>query len=418
MDMHFFRDDYPAVDKAKVPLAPYYDEQYYQLERENVFKGQWLFVGHENEIPTVGDYLVKDIKVLGSSVVVMRGKDGKLSAFHNVCKHRGNRLLAVGRGHVELGFACSFHGWTYGLKGELAYVPDEKFFYGLDKAKDSLKAFSCDIWKGFVFINSDPSPKLSLSQFIGSEMNAQVGDFPFGAHELAATYTVELQANWKYTAEAFQEAYHIIAVHPNSVADKGTVSRWEAERTAALRGDSVKDLDSQEQAHHLGSVRLWERHRSMSTLGKPKSDAKLPPAIEMFSRLGAKPLAACKTGLNAQKSPSWGADIHFFFPNTEMLMVSPTWYAALSFWPVAAERSVLELSFYRQPPRTAGELLAMEFLEANFRDVIREDVAALEPAQAMFKSGGVDALWLSDQEIMARHSFEVVDRHVREARNK
>lgn len=419
--MHFFRSDYPAMGKDTVPLAPYYDEDYYQRERESVFKGQWLFMGREEEVSKVGDYLVKDIKVIDSSVIVLRGKDDKLRAFHNSCQHRANRLLMPGHGHVDLGFACGFHGWTYGLEGDLLYVPDENCFHGLEKAKNGLKPLACDTWKGFIFINTDPAPSVSLLEFIGVEMDEQVGEFPFNTHELAASYRAELQVNWKYLAEAFQEAYHVVAVHPNTVADKVTVSRWEMERQAALRGEPSPNIPPDPQPpHFFSSVRLWERHRSMSLFGKPESkkENKLPPAINLFSRLAAAPLIHPKTGLNPEKNPSWGADLQFFFPNTELLMVSPTWYAAITFWPLAANSTLFELGFYRQPPRNAGELLAMESIEANFRDVIREDVAALEPAQAMLRSGGVDSLWLSDQEIPARHSFETVDRHVRGVNSK
>ena len=412
--MREFRLDYPEVGTGTVPLSPYYDEGYFQLERERVFRGQWLFVGREEEMPEAGDYLVKDLKVMDSSVLVLRGDDGKLRAFHNSCLHRGNRLLTSGHGHADLGFACGFHGWTYDCQGRLAYVPDEICFYGLDRAKLGLSALACDTWRGFVFVNSDPQPTLPLLEFIGHEMDAQVGDFPFGALELAATYSVELKVNWKYAAEAFQEAYHVVAVHRDTVADKNTVRRWEAERRAALRGEPMPELPpDSEPEHFFSSVRLWQRHRSMSTNGKRKLDVKMPPAMELFYRLAPSPAHHVMTGLNPQKDPSWGADLQFLFPNTEILMAAPTWYVTLSFWPLAADQTSIQVGFYRQPPRSAGELLAMEYIEANFRDVIREDIAALEPAQAMFRSKAVDALWLSDQEIPARHSFEIVDSYVR-----
>lgn len=411
-----FAERYPALGTGTVPLAPYYAEDYYQLERTRVFRGQWLLVGREEQVKAAGDYLVKDLKVLDTSVLVVRGEDGTLRAFHNACRHRGNRVMAGGGGHVDRAIVCGFHGWTYDLAGALAYVPDEACFFDFDRARLPLSPLACDTWKGFVFVNTDPAPRESLAAFIGPEMDAQVGDYPFQAMELATTYTVELQANWKYVAETFQEAYHVVAVHKDTVADRETVSRWQAERRAAMRGEPAPQWPPDPRPEHFFStVRLWERHRSMSVFAKRAPAGALPPAIGLCYRLAAAPAHDAGGGLNPQGDESWGADLQFLFPNTELLMATPTWYLTIAFWPLAADWTRFEVGFYRQPPRTAGELLAMEYIEANFRDVLREDVAALEPAQAMFRSGATDALWLSDQEIPARHSFEVIDRHVRGA---
>jgi phenylpropionate dioxygenase-like ring-hydroxylating dioxygenase large terminal subunit len=409
-----FAEHYPDLGTGQVPLAPYYDEDWYRRERERVFRGGWLLIGRAERLAAPGDYLVKDLPVLDTSVLVVRGEDGALRAFHNSCRHRGNRVAAGGGGHFERAIQCGFHGWTYALDGTLAYVPDEACFFDLDRARLPLAPLACDTWKGFVFVNTDPAPRETLAQFIGPELDAQVGDYPFGAMELAATYTVELQANWKYVAEAFQEAYHVVAVHKDTVADRAMVSRWQQERRAALRGEPPPGLPPDpEPEHFFSSVRLWGRHRSMSVCGKRPPEAALPPAVGLCYRLMPQPAHAVKTGLNPHGDASWGADLQFVFPNTEVLMAAPNWYLTIAFWPLAADWTRFEVGFYRQPPRTAGELLAMEYIEANFRDVIREDVAALEPAQAMFRSGATEALWLSDQEIPARHSFEVIARHVR-----
>ncbi|MBF6567689.1 MAG: aromatic ring-hydroxylating dioxygenase subunit alpha [Candidatus Binataceae bacterium] len=412
--MRLFSDTYTDLKPGTVPIEPYYSEDYYRREQQRVFRGQWLMVGRVEQLAQPGDYFNKDLAVLESSVFVMRGDDGKLRAFHNSCRHRGNRVLAKSCGKLGKAFTCGFHGWTYDLSGSLIRVPDEECFTDLHKDELGLRGLACDTWNGFIFINTDPRPRESLTAFIGKEMDAQVAGFPFAGMELAATYEVELGANWKFLAEAYQEAYHVIAVHKDTVADRGTVSRWEVERRAALRGEAPPALpDDPTPGHHFSSVRLFDRHRSMSVFGKPKSDHQLPPAIDLCARFAPSPTRSDYGGLNTHKDASWGADLHFLFPNTELLMVTPTWYLQLGFWPVNAQRSRMEVNFYRQPPRTAGELLAMEYFEANFRDIVREDVAALEPAQAMFRSGATSGLWLSDQEIPARHSFEVIDRHVR-----
>ena len=91
--MREFRLDYPEVGTGTVPLSPYYDEGYFQLERERVFRGQWLFVGREEEMPEAGDYLVKDLKVMDSSVLVLRGDDG--TAYAATADSRGRFEIGV-----------------------------------------------------------------------------------------------------------------------------------------------------------------------------------------------------------------------------------------------------------------------------------------------------------------------------------
>jgi phenylpropionate dioxygenase-like ring-hydroxylating dioxygenase large terminal subunit len=414
--MKLFSDTYTDLKPGTVPIAPYYSEDYYRREKERIFRRQWLMVGRVEQLAQPGDYFSREIAAVDSSIVVIRGDDGRLRAFHNSCRHRGNRVLAKSCGRLGKAFSCGFHGWTYDLRGNLIRVPDEECFAGLDKDELGLRRLACDTWNGFIFINSDENPAENLASFIGNEIDSQITGYPFGDLELAATYDVELKANWKFTAEAFQEAYHVIAVHKDTVADRGTVSRWDLERRAALRGEPPPALpDDPAPAHRFSSVRLFNRHRSMTVFGKSSSDHQLPPAIDLCKRFAPLPLRSDYGGLNFHKEPNWGADLHFLFPNSELLLVSPTWYVQIGFWPLSAQQTRLEVNFYRQPPRNAGELLAMEYIEANFRDVIREDVAALEPAQAMFLSGATPGLWLSDQEIPARHSFEVIDRYVRGA---
>ena len=80
-----WHDQHPELGTAPVPIEPYISQEYFNLERERIFRKVWLNVGREEEIPQPGDYLVKDLPVCGASILLVRGKDGRLRAFHNVC---------------------------------------------------------------------------------------------------------------------------------------------------------------------------------------------------------------------------------------------------------------------------------------------------------------------------------------------
>ena len=89
-------------------------------------------MGRADDIPNAGDYFVKNIDILGTSLLIVRGEDGKVRGFHNTCCHRGNRV-AVGNGNGKF-FDCGFHGWTYDNQGQLVNVPDEELYFNLDKS--------------------------------------------------------------------------------------------------------------------------------------------------------------------------------------------------------------------------------------------------------------------------------------------
>src|SRR5262249_15626308 len=104
---------YPELGIGPVPVGPCLDPHHFELEREKIFSRVWLNVGRQEEIPKPGDYVVKHLDVCNTSILVVRGKDGAIRAFHNVCRHRGNRLATGCAGNARA-FVCGFHGWTYG----------------------------------------------------------------------------------------------------------------------------------------------------------------------------------------------------------------------------------------------------------------------------------------------------------------
>ena len=115
-----------------VPIEPCVSSAYFEQEREQLFRRVWLNVGRVEDLPKAGDYFVKDLAVCHTSILVVRGKDDQIRAFHNMCSHRGNKLAWATQGACQL-LTCKFHGWSYGLDGQLKFVPDEERFFDLDR---------------------------------------------------------------------------------------------------------------------------------------------------------------------------------------------------------------------------------------------------------------------------------------------
>jgi phenylpropionate dioxygenase-like ring-hydroxylating dioxygenase large terminal subunit len=104
-------------DRRGLPGWTYHSPELFELERSELFLIHWQIVGHENDIPAPGDWLTFDM--LGERALIMRGRDGIVRAFHNLCRHRGARVVDGAQGHCKGALVCPFHGWVYNLDGSL-----------------------------------------------------------------------------------------------------------------------------------------------------------------------------------------------------------------------------------------------------------------------------------------------------------
>jgi phenylpropionate dioxygenase-like ring-hydroxylating dioxygenase large terminal subunit len=204
----------PALGHERIPKERYTSPDYARREWQQMWQRVWLMAGRESDIPQPGDYLTFEIGT--ESVLVIRQRDGSLRARHNVCMHRGNRLREPGIGHAKL-FSCSFHGWQYEIDGCLRQALDPQSFpQGLPREALDLAPVRCDTWGGFVWINLDPSAG-SLREYLGI-IPEHLDAYHFGEWSILNDVTVEVDANWKTCVDAFNEAYHVAATHPQTLA--------------------------------------------------------------------------------------------------------------------------------------------------------------------------------------------------------
>ena len=136
---------YPDLGMAPLAADDCVSAEYFELERERVFKRSWLCIGRETEaLSHPGAYFVRDIAILNTSVLVIRGNDNKLRAFHNYCRHRLNKILKPGEGQCK-SVVCQFHGWVYDNQGALVHVANEQLFANLNKGDHPLHPIHLEI---------------------------------------------------------------------------------------------------------------------------------------------------------------------------------------------------------------------------------------------------------------------------------
>jgi len=142
-------------------LAPslYGRAEVFALERETVFAKSWRLIGHENMLAKAGDFLTDDLA--GRSVLAVRGKDGVVRAFHNVCPHRAGPLATTPEGHCEGAITCAYHGWRFTFEGRLQSARDFGAAEGFDPREHGLTPVRLETWRGFLFLTlSEAAPKV------------------------------------------------------------------------------------------------------------------------------------------------------------------------------------------------------------------------------------------------------------------
>ena len=155
-------EHYPELGTGPISFRDSTSPEFYELEREAIFKRAWLNVGRVEDVPRIGSYFTKEIDAAKTSVIVVKGKDQKVRAFYNICRHRGNKLVWNDFPNDEVSgtcrqFTCKYHGWRYDLGGALTFVQQPHEFFDLDTERYGLRPVSCDVWNGFIFINFDPN---------------------------------------------------------------------------------------------------------------------------------------------------------------------------------------------------------------------------------------------------------------------
>ena len=323
------------------PVAAYSDPARSQLERERLFRALPLFMGMSCRLPDPGDFLAEEIA--GVPVLLVRGREGTLRAFANICRHRG-APLAYGCGKAR-SFSCPYHGWTYALDGKLAGIPEEASFPGIDKPTHGLLPLPAGERHGMIFVRLSPGVPLEID--VDAHLSGLGDEFAAYGFERYSYFASEIMTpaiNWKFGIDTFLEAYHLPALHRATVAPliRGNLGAFEA------FGDHGR--------------LTFARHSSAAWDDQPDAEWEVLPHIVAVYRL---------------------------FPNTIVVFQSDhleTWRMLPGETP---DRSVIEFALYA--PETPATDKARAYWQKNYdlaiNTVLSEDFALGERMQRGFMSG-------------------------------
>jgi len=210
-----------------LPPAAYTSEEFYQLECERLFAQTWVFVGFAHDLSQAGD--LWPTLVAGSPIVLVRGKDATIRAFHNVCRHRGH-LLVDGPCSGARNIVCPYHAWTYELHGGLLRTPNfagagRAQAPGFDNAENGLIEVRCAVWRDWVFVNLSGSAQ-ELETHL-ADVSARLHGLDWSTLRAVAKLDLgEIPCNWKFLIENFVEPYHVPVVHNKTAAAWRTQFEW------------------------------------------------------------------------------------------------------------------------------------------------------------------------------------------------
>jgi phenylpropionate dioxygenase-like ring-hydroxylating dioxygenase large terminal subunit len=407
-------EHYPELGTGPMNSEDSVSPEYYELEREAVFKKAWLNVGRVEELPRNGSFFTKELVAANTSVIVARDLKGEIHAFHNICRHRGNKLVWTDfpneetRGNCRQ-FTCKYHMWSYDLDGALTRVPQEDEFFDFDKATYGLIPVHCDVWNGFIFVNVADEPEQSLTDFLGPMVH-KLDTYPF--HEMSERYAYRaaVGSNWKLFMDAFQEFYHAPYLHGGQTPRKFTDMIQEFGFEAPYY-----EIDGPHRVVSTGGVRGEDQPKDMIKPIEEKLRSGLFGAWE-HPELSIDEQAV--PGVNPGGSNPWGLDSYNLWPNFVILIWAGGWYLTYHYWPTAVNSHVFEANLYFVPAKDATERLAHELARVSFKDYGLQDANTLEATQKMLESRVITEYLLNDQEVLCRHlhkeSRDAVEAYKRE----
>lgn len=198
-----------AVARTTLPQRYYTDPAIFQTELEKFYFNNWMCAGRASEIPKPGDYFLREIG--RENIIIVRGEDEKVRAFFNVCRHRGTRICSAAEGRFPGRIQCGYHGWTYGLDGNLVAAPhmeDPDFC----RENYALHGIAAEIWDGHTFVNLGGNAG-TLPKQLGN-LRDKFSAWRAGDLRMAARKTYDVKCNWKLLVVNYNECLHCPILHP------------------------------------------------------------------------------------------------------------------------------------------------------------------------------------------------------------
>jgi choline monooxygenase len=212
-----YNDRAPLSHASTIPASWYTDPRIAELERANVFAKTWQLVARTDQLAQSGDFVTAQLA--GEPLLVVRGSDGTLRAFFNVCRHHAAAVVTEPCGQATI-LQCPYHGWKYGLDGSLKGMPEFEGVQNFERAQNGLVPVRVETWECFVFVNLDPAAP-PLQQFLG-RLVQRVAPLGVGKLHYFDRRTYDIHCNWKVFVDNYLDGgYHVPYLHKalNSVLD-------------------------------------------------------------------------------------------------------------------------------------------------------------------------------------------------------
>jgi carnitine monooxygenase subunit len=346
---------------VSLPAWLYRDEAWFAEEAARILRPSWQVVCHLGDIPQPGDYHTFDF--LDEAILVLRGDDGLVRAFHNVCRHRAARLVDGPVGRCAVRVRCRYHAWTYDLKGSLVGVPFRDTFPDLDSARHGLQPVEMEIYRGFVFVRlagGGPSVAEMMRPYDAELAHYRLEELtPLGRVTLRPR-----EVNWKNVADNYSDALHINVAHPGLTRLFGKGYGIEASEWVHKMWGQLRDAPS---AHR--SERMYQAY--------------LPPVPH----------------LPEDRQRLW--TYYKLWPNVAF-DIYPDQIDFMQFVPVSATRTLIREIAYVLPD-ARREMKAVRYLNWRInRQVNAEDTDLINRVQAGMASSSYDAGPLGTTEVCLR----------------
>jgi phenylpropionate dioxygenase-like ring-hydroxylating dioxygenase large terminal subunit len=404
-----FTPRYPELGTGPVNYEDSISQEFFDAEREAVFRRTWLKVGRVEQLPRNGTFFTRELPGLGS-IVVTRATDGTVYAVHNICAHRGNKVVwqdhpkAESKGTARQ-FTCKYHGWRYGLDGVCSHVTNPDQFFDLDQRTLRMPRLHCEVFAGFIFVHfgKDAEP---LRSFLGERL-VELESYPFDKMTQRFGYKTRIQGNWKISLDALMEWYHPAYVHGRFI-----------NQDVAKAEKMVPPVD----AYHYD---LFRPHMLTSVPGPPPLPAREPgtegPPVrdqkwvyklfraglfgpDDYPDVGPMPTDV----LNKGQIASWGNDQFWLFPNFSIQIWARNYYITYQYWPESVDSHSYELDIYFPEPENARQRLAQELVAASTIEFAMQDSNTVEATHSAVATRANQQFHLSDQELMIRNFHQVI----------
>src|SRR6266567_1417060 len=321
-------EHYPELGTGLVSYADSISPEFFELEREAIFKRAWLHVGRVEQLPRNGSYFTREIAVARTSVVIVRDGD-EIRAFHNICRHRGNKLVWQDFPREETSgtarqFTCKYHGWRYGLDGACAFVQQE-------------------------------------GEFLGPMITA-IEDFPFDQLTARYGFRAEVPANWKVFMDALQEQYHAPIVHRSQRPES-----FDA-HAAGFEAPHYQ-IDGPHRMFNSPGIRPWELPEDQIKASEQLLRGGLFGPWDPPDFYEATQIACMRPGGHERV----GVALFEIWPSFGIQLWERGWYHTYQHWPTSYDTHIFECNQYFAPARNAHELAAQEMTAVSFKEFALQD---------------------------------------------